>query len=87
MEKEFVVCKIKIFILIGLWKIGWILIFVVLLVLELNFNMNFFDLNLVVGNYMKNNSIDFLLLVEKKIDVFIIGIIISLLVSGIDDFL
>lgn len=49
--------------------------------------MNFFDLNLVVGNYMKNNSIDFLLLVEKKIDVFIIGIIICLLVSGIDDFL
>lgn len=49
--------------------------------------MNFFDLNLVVGNYMKNNSIDFLLLVEKKIDVFIIGIIISLLVRGIDDFL
>lgn len=49
--------------------------------------MNFFDLNLVVGNYMKNNSIDFLLLVEKKIDVFIFGIIISLLVSGIDDFL
>lgn len=49
--------------------------------------MNFFDLNLVVGNYMKNNSIDFLLLVEKKIDVFIIGIIISLLVNGIDDFL
>lgn len=49
--------------------------------------MNFFDLNLVVGNYMKNNSIDFLLLVEKKIDVFIIGIIISLLVGGIDDFL
>lgn len=59
----------------------------VLLVLGLNFNMNFFDLNLVVGNYMKNNSIDFLLLVEKKIDVFIIGIIISLLVGGIDDFL
>lgn len=49
--------------------------------------MNFFDLNLVVGNYMKNNSIDFLLLVEKKIGVFIIGIIISLLVNGIDDFL
>lgn len=49
--------------------------------------MNFFDLNLVVGNYMKNNSIDLLLLVEKIIDVFIIGIIISLLVSGIEDFL
>lgn len=85
-KKNLLLVKQRLYILIGLWKIGWTLIFAVLLVPGLNFNMNFSDLNSVAVNHTKNNSTDLLPLAEKKIDAPTIGITTSPLVSGIDDF-
>lgn len=81
-KKNLLLVKQRLYILIGLWKIGWTLIFAVLLVPGLNFNMTFSDRNSVVGNHTKNNSIDFLQWAEKKIDTSTIGITSSL----VDDF-